>query len=83
MRVKLVVCDVCHRCMEDDGADWLCTGDDDDRHKRTTMRHAEFVEAGEQLDALLDSLTGVDAIETPSGPFALDALREAYDAAQW
>lgn len=86
MRVKLSVCDACGACMEDDGFDYLCTGDPNARHVRKTMRHAEFVEAGDlerQVAALLDSLEGVDQIPTADGPFFLEGLRVAYQGVQW
>lgn len=86
MRVKLRVCDLCKAAIEDDGADWTCTGDVDERHKKADMRPAEFVEAGDlerQVAALLDQLEGAAEIPTPTGPFFLEALRLAYQEAQW
>lgn len=86
MRVKLSVCDFCGACCEDDGMDWVCTGDPDARHKAFTMRHAEFIEAGElerQVAAFLDSMEGEELVQTPGGPFYLEGLRASYQRAQW
>lgn len=86
MRVKLSVCDFCGASCEDDGVDWVCAGDPDARHKAQTMRHAEFIEAAgleRQVAALLDSMEGAELIDTPAGPFYLDALRDSYRRAQW
>lgn len=86
MRVKLSVCDECGASLEDDGFDWVCTGDGESRHRRKPMRHAEFIEAGDlerQLGALLDTFDGIEALATPTGPFYLAPLRKSYSEAQW